>query len=140
MKRTILVLILAGIMALAACGPREVAGPTEAQIASLTATAAVMQSALPVDLPIPADATNLRIAANNTYISFEVLGPLDSVIEYYKTSLAEQGWEKMNNSNEAPVGEAVTLLRSKPDRNLSVTIQSIPKSDNVRVLITVINK
>lgn len=140
MKRILIASMLVGILLLAACGPREAAGPSEAQIASLTATAAVLQSALPVDLPIPADATNMKIAANNTYISFEVVGPLDVVVEYYKTSLLDEGWEKMNNSNEEPVGEALTLLRSKPDRNLSVTLQSIPQSDNVRVLITVINK
>ena len=139
-KNIFLILSLMALLVLSACGPKAVEGPSDAQIASGTATAEVMQAGLPEDLPIPDGAFNMKMAANNTYISFEVLGPIDVVSAYYKEALIAESWEKINNSNEEPMGGAVTLLRSKPKKNVSITIQSIPESENVRVLITVIGK
>ncbi len=138
MKKQIFIVLI--LLILTACGPKAEAGPSDEQIASGTATAEVMQAAMPDDLPIPEGAFNMKLAANNTYISFEVLGPIEDVSAYYKEALIAEGWEKINNSNEEPMGGAVTLLRSKPTKNVSITIQSIPESENVRVLITVIGK
>jgi hypothetical protein len=69
-----------------------------------------------------------------------VTGDLNTIVDYYRTELETQGWTKRGNSPENPIGDAMTLLRVKPDKNISVTIQGIPESDQVRVLITIILK
>jgi hypothetical protein len=116
------------------------AGKTDEQIAAATATIQANLDSLPDDLPIHADAENLKFAAANTYITYEVFGTVDEIVEYYRDELQSHGWEKRNNSPEAPIGGALTLLRSKTDKNISITVQSIPDSEYVRVLINLILK
>lgn len=131
------ILLAAGV---ASCSRPEETGKTDEQIAASTSTAQANVDALPEDVPIREGALNLKFAAANTYITYEVPGTVDEIVEYYRTELQALGWEKKGNSPESPLGGALTLLRSKPDKNISVTIQSIPESENVRVLITVIPK
>lgn len=142
MRRFIFVTLVLLFVAVAGYGcsrPTE-AGQTDEQIAAATAAAQAFVEAVPTDVPIHPDAEKLKFAAENTYITYEVAGGVDAIVEYYRTELEALGWEKRNNSPESPLGGALTLLRSKPDKNISVTIQSIPNSDSVRVLMTIISK
>ena len=141
MKKVFLTLVLVIMTALALVGcSRPVEGPdkTDAEIVSATATAQANLAALPVDVPIHPEAETLKFAAGN--ITYIVTGDVDTITNYYRAELETQGWEKRGNSPESPIGGALTLLRVKPDKNISVTIQSIPESDQVRVMITLILK
>jgi len=143
MKRMFSTLLLAGIVlaVLAGCAkPAAAPEKTDDQLAAATATAEANLASLPADIPIHPDAETLKFAASNTSISYLVLGDVDTLVAYYRAELETQGWEKRGNSPESPIGGALTLLRVKPDKNISVTIQSIPESDHVRVMITLIFK
>ncbi|MCC6298586.1 MAG: hypothetical protein IT314_04770 [Anaerolineales bacterium] len=139
-KRVILLLTLGAIVGIAGCSRPEETGKTDEQIAASTATVQANVDALPDDVPIREGALNLKFAAGNTYITYEAPGTVDEIVEFYRIELQSLGWEKKGNSPESPLGGALTILRSKPDKNISVTVQSIPDSENVRVLITVIPK
>lgn len=128
------------MISLGACSPPQEEQKSASEIDAATATAQSNLSGLPPEIPINEGGYNFRFAAENTYISYEVDGAFDTIVEYYRTELEALGWEKKNNSNEAPLSEALTLLRSRPDKNISVTIQQIPQRETVRILITVINK
>lgn len=140
MKRAVFLIIILLAALIAGCSRPEETGKTDEQLASSTATAQANVDALPEDIPIREGALNLKFAASNTYITYEVPGTVDEIVEFYRTELLSLGWVKKGNSPETPLGGALTLLRSKPDKNISVTVQSIPESENVRVLITVILK
>lgn len=139
-KGLFIVLILAVLAAgMTACGKKEAqTGQEDEQAAARTATAAVNIAAIPEDVPIMEGAENLRVAAGNTYIAYEAEGALEDVVQYYRDQLEQLGWEKRGSSPEQPIGGAQTLLRYKEDKNISVTIQSIPESTRVRVLMTLI--
>jgi hypothetical protein len=128
------------LLAIYGCAKPQEETKTDEQIAASAATVQANIDAIPTDVPIHENAIDLKFAAGNTYISYQVPGTVDEIVEYYRTELQTLGWEKKGNSPEAPLGGALTLLRSKPDKNISVTVQSIPESENVRVLITVIAK
>ncbi len=137
-KLAILFIICLG---LTACSrPADTNAQSDEQIVAATATAQANLDAVPDVVPMHPNGENFKFAANNTYITYEVLGTVDEVVAYYRTEMESLGWEKKNNSSEDPIGGALTLLRSRPDMNISVTIQSIPESEYVRVLITVIPK
>lgn len=138
-KRLVLVFIIA-VLGIYGCARPQEETKSDEQIASSTATVQANIDALPTDVPIHENADNLKFAAGNTYITYEVPGTVDEIVEFYRTELLALGWEKKGNSPEQPLGGALTLLRSKSDKNISVTVQSIPNSENVRVLITVIAK
>lgn len=143
MKRIIAVFIfgMVATLALYGCGrPAEEAGKTDTEVAAATATTQANLDSLPTDVPIPPEAEQLRFAAQNTNISFIITSDLDTLVNYYRAELEFQGWTKRGNSPENPIGDAITILRVKPDKNISVTIQGIPESDQVRVLITIIVK
>ena len=135
----ILILVIYSLV-LSGCGKPQEVVKTDEQLAASTATAQANVDSLPTDVPIHEGALKLKFAASNTYITYEVPGTVDEIVEYYRTELQTLGWEKKGNSPEQPLGGALTLLRSKPDKNISVTVQSIPDRKNVRVLITVILK
>lgn len=143
MKHVFSTIIVSGIMLLVLMGcsrPTDVPQKTEDELFAATTTAEANLAALPTDVPIHPNAEQLKFAASNTSISYIVTGDLDTLVAYYRSELETQGWEKRGNSPESPIGDALTLLRVKPDKNISVTIQSIPESDQVRVLITLILK
>jgi len=134
-------LLLLMFSILAACS-REVesSAPSDTDVAAGTATALANLASLPPDIPIHDSAINLKLAAENTYISYQALGTPEDIVAYYRDALESQGWERRNNSIEEPIGGATTLLRSKTDKNISITIQSIPESEYVRILISVVLK
>lgn len=143
MKRIIAFIIFVTAIALALAGcSRPAAAPdkTDEEIAAATATAIANLASLPTDVPIHPEAETVKFAAQNTNISYIVTGDVESISNYYRAELETQGWEKRGNSPENPIGDAITLLRVKPDKNISVTIQGIPESDQVRVQITLILK
>lgn len=143
MKRISFVFLLAVMVlsVVAGCArPTDGAEKSEDELAAATATVQAELAALPADIPIHPNAEQIKFAASNTSISYIVTGDLDTLVDYYRTELETQGWEKRGNSPESPIGDALTLLRVKPDKNISVTIQSIPESDQVRVLLTLILK
>lgn len=140
MKRFGLILLFISGSMMASCAPQVESGPSDADIISATATAQANLALIPSDVPIHENAVNLMFAAGNTYISYQVLGTVDEIVAYYRDTLESLGWEKKTNSNEEPIGGALTLLRTKSDKNISVTVQSIPESEYVRVLISVIFK
>lgn len=138
-KIKIIVCGLLFVSILSACSrPADAPLKTDEQLAAATATAQANIANLPEGLPIREDGVNYKFAAENTYITYEVLGTVDEIVAWYRTELEANNWEKKSNSSEQPLGGALTLLRSKPEMNVSVTIQSIPESEYVRVLITVI--
>lgn len=138
---TLILLSLLLLLALTACSrSTEETSKTDAEIAAATATTQANLSSLPADVPIHPEAEMLKFAAANTSISYIVTGDVETIANYYRTEMETQGWTKRGNSPESPIGGAITLLRVKPDKNVSVTIQSIPESDQVRVLITIILK
>ena len=139
-KRPGLSILLAVGLVVAACAPKVESTPSDSEVAAGTATALANLALLPSDVPIHENAINLKFAAENTYISYEVLGSLEDIVAFYRDTLNSQGWEKRNNSNEEPIGGALTMMRSKPDKNVSVTVQTIPESEYVRVLISVVSK
>jgi len=136
----LILIMLIGVLGLFACARPTEEVKTQAQIISSTTTVQANIDALPTDVPIHENAMNLKFAAGNTYITYEVAGDVDTIANYYRTELEALGWVKKGNGAEKPLGGAITLLRTKPDKNISVTVQSIPESENVRVLITVIKK
>lgn len=143
MKRIFSAMIVFGMMLLALAACSRPAGETqksEDELAAATATAEANLAGLPTDVPIHPNAEQLKFAASNTSISYIVTGDLDTLVSYYRSELESQGWTKRGNSPENPIGDALTILRVKPDKNISVTIQGIPESDQVRVLITLILK
>jgi hypothetical protein len=139
-KGLIVVLILAAFVAgLTACGKQDAGtGQEDDQSTARTATAEARFAAIPEDVPIMEGAENLRVASNDTYIAYEVEGTLEGVVQYYRDQLEQLDWEKRGSSPEQPIGGAHTLLRYKEDKNISVTIQSIPESTKVRILMTII--
>jgi len=143
MKRIITAVLFIMVMSFVLYGcsrPSEDTGKTDSEVAAATATTQANLDSLPTDVPIHPQAEELKFAAQNTNISYIVAGGLDANVEYYRTELEAQGWTRRGNSPENPIGDALTLLRVKPDKNISVTIQGIPESDKVRVLITLILK
>ena len=140
MKLSVVLILTALIVVATACGKQDAptAGQEEDQSAVRTATAEARLASIPEDVPIMEGAENLKVAANDTYIAFEAEGALDDVVQYYRDQLEQLGWEKRGSSPEQPIGGAQTLLRYKPEKNISVTIQSIPESTKVRVLMTLI--
>ena len=137
------ILLLIMVVSLVVSGCSRSSGETEksdAEIVAATATVQANLASIPTDVPIRADGEDFKFAAANTSITYQVLGDVDTITNYYRTELEAQGWEKRGKSPETPLGGAITLLRIKPDKNISVTIQSIPESDHVRVLITLILK
>ncbi|GAB4569071.1 MAG: hypothetical protein Fur0017_13350 [Anaerolineales bacterium] len=120
--------------------PVEESGKSESEIAAATATTQAHLDSLPADVPIHPQTEELKFAASNTSITYVVLGDVATITDYYRAELETLEWTKRGNSPENPIGDAITLLRVKPDKKISVTIQSIPESDRVRVLITLILK
>ena len=100
-------------MTLNACSPPQEVEKSASQIEAATATAQANLSAMPPEIPIHESGYNFKFAAENTYISYEVDGAFDVIVEYYRTELERLGWEKINTDPEqveAKRQRALTLL------------------------------
>jgi len=86
------------------------------------------------DVPILEGALDLKVTSNGTYITYAALGTVDDATQFYQEQLAALGWEQKNRQDSG-FGDSITLLRSKPDQNISVTIQSVSGGENIKVLI-----
>jgi len=97
-------------------------------------TATADPNTLPEDIPILDNAENLKITLKATYITYQAVSTVQDATAFYQEQLEATGWERVNK-NDSGFGDSITLLRSKPDQNISVTLQSISGSDKIRVLI-----
>jgi hypothetical protein len=92
------------------------------------------------DVPIYAGAEDYKTTNNGTYISYVIPDvAIADVIKFYQDELAADGWEQ-KNKKDSGFGESITILRSKPDKNISVSIDTNVVNNGVRVLITIIPK
>lgn len=92
------------------------------------------------DVPIYAGAEDYKTTNNGTYISYVVPNvAIADVTKFYQDELAASGWEQ-KNKKDSGFGESITILRSKPDKNISVSIDINVVNNGVRVLITIIPK
>ena len=91
------------------------------------------------DVPLMDGAVGLKVSLNGTYIAYQVASTIEEATKFYQARLADNGWEQLNKSDSG-FGDSITLLRSKPDQNISVTLQSISGSSNIRVLIVLLPK
>lgn len=138
MKRLLVILgLVVIILGLAACGSQETPSPDDGSSATATAQAAI--GLIPEDVPIPEGAVELKVTTDGSYISFQVAGTVANLTAYYQEQMAALGWETRSQT-EGGFGDSITLLRYKEDKNISITLQSIPNSDMIRVLITLIPK
>jgi hypothetical protein len=120
-------------LALTGCGGPPAAVDAGDGAAAPTATAG---PAVPANVPVMASAYDLAVTADGTYIAYKAPETYPAAVEYYQAELVSQGWEKLNK-NDAEFGGSTTLLRTRPEANISVTIQEVPGDDNaVRVLIS----
>lgn len=130
-------MILAASLWLAACGggsappaSNGAGGPTQ-PVGSPTVPP---ETQIQEDVPILDGALDLRVTSNGTFIRYEAPSTIEDAIKFYQDQLAVQGWEQQNKGDSG-FGDSITLLRSKGNQNISVTLQSIAGSDNVRVQI-----
>jgi hypothetical protein len=95
---------------------------------------------VPDTVPLLEGAYDLAVTADASYIAYKASIAYDDAVAYYQAELVAQGWEQINK-NDAAFGGSTTLLRSRPEANISVTIQSVPGGeDTVRVLISLTKK
>ncbi len=141
--------LLAGL--LVACGssagpqPTEVA-PTTAPVVANTPAASGGPDSTPAvaptdantlqdDVPMLDNPVDLKITSEGTFISYKAEATVEAATTFYQEQLEAAGWERVNKTDSG-FGDSITLLRKKPDQNISVTIQSIAGSSQVRVQIT----
>ncbi len=89
---------------------------------------------VPEDVPILEGAESLEITLEGTYISYQAPSTVDEATKFYQEQLEAAGWARVNKKDSG-FGDSITLLRSKPEQTIAVTLQSISGSQNVRVLI-----
>jgi hypothetical protein len=148
-------LVLLSLFILAACGGgggQEAAAPAEQAAESAeqpVASGGQPEQAVedqpgpdegfPEDIPQLPNPENMRVEANGTYIYYETVSTVEEAYKYYDEELAAKGWERINKQDSG-FETSITLLRSRPEHNVTITIQAIPDSDKVRVLISLIPK
>lgn len=121
----------------AACGGGGAANSGGDAPAAPTPTAG---PTVPETVPLLATAYDLAVTADDSYIAYKAPETYDTTVAFYQTELAALGWEQINR-NDAAFGGSTTLLRTRPEANISVTIQAVPGDDNaVRVLISLTKK
>jgi hypothetical protein len=121
-----------GLLLAAACSA-PAASPAVDDAPAATATPG---PDLPDGVPVLDNAADLSVTADGSYIAYTAAATFDDTVAFYQDQLAANGWERINQ-NDAAFGSSTTLLRARPEANISVTIQSVPGDDNaVRVLIS----
>lgn len=91
------------------------------------------------DVPIMEGADKLVVASQGAYITYEVLYTVEEVKTFYQEQLLANGWEQKNKVDSG-FGESVTIIRSKPEYNISVTAQNLAGREGTRILITLIKR
>lgn len=95
---------------------------------------------VPEIVPVYEGAVDLKVTNDNSYIAYQIPeGTVEEVTKFYQEQLLLLGWEQ-KNKKDSGFGDSITLLRSRPDYNISVTIQSVSGSKSIRVLISLIPK
>jgi hypothetical protein len=148
MKRLSALCLVLLMLTLAACAPgapatsapavEDTAAPSDSEATQAPAPEASPTPAneIQADVPIFEGALNMVIKSGGNFISYETPpSTVKDVTTWYQQELEAQGWERINKTDSG-FGDSITLLRKKPDQTISVTLQSIAGSENVRVQIT----
>lgn len=120
-------------------GPAAGGGDTTTGGGGGAPAATATEAALQEDVPILEGATDLKITSGGAVINYQVESTVAEATQFYQEQLAALGWEQLNKKDSG-FGDSITLLRSKPEQNISVTLQSIAGSTSVRVQITLTPK
>ena len=145
MKLLSLVFVIALASALSACaasGSADIAtvAPENTQSEVIPAEPEATPTPEISDVPIFEGAVDYKSTGDGTYITYNVPDTtVEIVSNFYKEQLAAQGWEQINKKDTG-FGESITIMRSKPEMNVSVTINTNVVNKGVRVLITLIPK
>jgi hypothetical protein len=135
-KNTIFcVSILILIFGLSGCQKNE---QTALEIANATATAEGIFLSIPEDVPVMADAFDLRVSSTGNSISYRVQAKFEDVIQYYQEQTIALGWEQLGG--EQIMMESITMQRQKSDKNMSILISTVKDSDEVLVRLMIASK
>ena len=109
--------------------------PTEAPVLEPTAEPEP-ESEIPYGIDIMEGATNLVI--QETSVSFRMeQAEIETVVEFYHTHMAEQGWESLTDST---IGLMATLVYETAEARVSVKLQANNFAETVDVTILVFPK
>ena len=109
--------------------------PTEAPVLEPTAEPEP-ESEIPYDISIMEGAINLVI--QETSVSYRMeQAEIESVVEFYHTHMAEQGWESLTDST---IGLMATLVYETAEARVSVKLQANNFAETVDVTILVFPK
>ncbi len=109
--------------------------PTEAPVVEPTAEPEP-ESGIPYDISIMEGAINLVI--QETSVSFRMeQAEIESVVEFYHTHMAEQGWESLTDST---IGLMATLVFESDEARASIKLQANNFAETVDVTILVFPK
>lgn len=99
---------------------------------------ALNENGVPVDVPMPEGAYDLRVEANNTRITFKVDGALQDVVTYFQEQLPTLGWTETLGADSA-VGSMGTIGRKNgTEDKLSINMSFNPNGNFVTVTMDVI--
>lgn len=99
---------------------------------------ALGENGVPVDVPLPEAAYDLRVEANNTRITFKVDGALQDVVTYFQEQLPTLGWTETLGADSA-VGSMGTIGRKNATEDkLSINMSFNPNGNFVTVTMDVI--
>ncbi len=109
--------------------------PTEAPVLAPTAEPEP-ESEIPYDIAIMEGAINLVI--QETSVSYRMeQAEIETVVEFYHTHMAEQGWESLTDST---IGLMATLVYETAEARVSVKLQANNFAETVDVTILVFPK
>lgn len=99
---------------------------------------ALGENGVPVDVPLPEAAYDLRVEANNTRITFKVDGVLQDIVTYFQEQLPTLGWTETLGADSA-VGSMGTIGRKNATEDkLSINMSFNPNGNFVTVTMDVI--
>jgi hypothetical protein len=104
----------------------------------VTEDVAIGENGIPMDVPFPETAYDLRVEANNTRITFKVEGTIQDVAAYFQEALPGLGWNKTLGADSA-IGAMGTLGRQNDALDkLSINMSFNPNGSFVLVTMDVI--
>ncbi|MBI4769017.1 MAG: hypothetical protein HY784_01035 [Chloroflexi bacterium] len=98
------------------------------------ATAAPAEGRIPEDVPIYQGAAHLQVDSRGATITYSARGTLQELFDFYETELEARGWSAVGGSDSL-FGKLATVLRTKGDGRISVTMNGNPNTDEIFVQI-----
>jgi hypothetical protein len=149
-KKAAIVVLSITIIALisAACGGSQTTTPAQSQAPATTqdAGSSVVQPTAvptkskptaPADVPIMPDAYAIEVP-NQLTVSFKVDTTIQDVVDFYQTTLPENGWDQTNNPDSV-VGSMAQMSRGKVNGDrITFSIQYNPVGEFTIVQIYII--